>query len=223
MGLTIAIGLKHEALSAQRRIKVSTDSVTIGRHRSCDLTIAHPSLDEQHCRLFQVDGQWMVEALALPNESRLSLVSCNDNIIQHPHRIRNLDTIACGDVRITVFQKEKLAKPGATAPPAQKSRRLTVPNVNADTSPISSSSGRQQGVVKPRGRGNMLAAQVETPAENASISRRQRVIKPHQLASAEIHPQQPSTVEMIIGDLDYRAQDFNQASDFFDVGDLREG
>lgn len=43
--------------------------ITVGRHPSCDLHLAHPNVSRVHCRLYfdATSGQWMVEDLGSLN------------------------------------------------------------------------------------------------------------------------------------------------------------
>lgn len=236
MSLTMAIGLQQTAISEHRRVKTETHTVVIGRSKDCDLTVSHPSLSRHHCQLTLAGDGWWVEDLGSSAGTLL-----NGNQIASRSVLRPLDVITCGDVSISIL-KIAIAVEGdptalANTPPkmsGQKSgptkdqdpnklsssRRMTVPQSTEhllDHAAETSASSRRQ-VIKPQGRDKLLNTSDE-PAPSAS--RRQRVIRPQGGGiGAELHPTQPTTVEMIIGDLNYEAHDFKHGSDFFDLSEV---
>ena len=64
---------------------VDVDSLVIGRSSRCDLAVADRCLSRQHLRLFQEDGQWMVEDLGSRNGTRI-----NGVLISKPAAVRVL-------------------------------------------------------------------------------------------------------------------------------------
>ncbi len=76
---------------------VDTDSLVIGRSSRCDLAVADRCLSRQHLRLFQADGQWMVEDLGSRNGTRI-----NGALISKPEAIHAGDAIAVSTSLIMV-------------------------------------------------------------------------------------------------------------------------
>jgi pSer/pThr/pTyr-binding forkhead associated (FHA) protein len=69
---------------------------TIGRSREADLTIAHPTVSRQHCRLFEVDGLLRVRDMGSMNGTLV----CGDTITEAP--LRPNDEFTVGPVTFRV-------------------------------------------------------------------------------------------------------------------------
>jgi serine phosphatase RsbU (regulator of sigma subunit) len=76
---------------------VDSDSLVIGRSSRCDLAVADRCLSRQHLRLFQEDGEWMVEDLGSRNGTRI-----NGVLISQPSAVRIGDAIAVSTSLIIV-------------------------------------------------------------------------------------------------------------------------
>ena len=55
---------------------------TIGRSREADLTIAHPTVSRQHCRLFEADGLLRVGDMGSLNGTQV----CGETVTEAPLR-----------------------------------------------------------------------------------------------------------------------------------------
>ena len=229
MPLTIAIGLQKIPISEHSRVKATADTLVIGRSKDCDLTISHPSLSRHHCRLMHIAEVWWVEDMSSSSGTTL-----NGTLINKRYPLHQMDSIQCGEVLVTILKGASSNRSDSTIHSDQNtgnissSRRTTVPqqlhtHQDQQNQQEAVSKSRRQAIL-PRQSGKLLQASnsplphAETDATQGK-AKRQKVIRPHTSTPA-IHPNDPTTVEIMIGDLNYDSHDLNLGSDFYDLSEV---
>lgn len=226
MPIHLSIGHINTPPGQHRHVRVETPQLVIGRHRDCDLTVSHPSLSRQHCRIFLQDGQYLVEDLGSSPGTLL-----NEHTLRQPTPLKQHARVRCGEVLIVVHNLSSDSSHGDGGHSSSSKRRVTRPQTSAGQddaavdstldSPLDSTKARRAAIL-PRKNTNLLAvaAQLDITPSDDNAKPKRRMIRPRgKDDDSDIHPARPSTVEMMVGDLNYHSEDLAHASDFFDLSD----